>query len=440
MGAQGQTWFQVLEADGARVHVLPTRQFKTVTVKLTVRLPLTAERVTANALVPFVLRRGSRRLPTSQALARALEAMYGARLSVEVAKVGEVQLIEVKGEAVADPFLPGQTGGDAQLRALLQLLLEVLYDPATEGGCFVANYVDQERDILRRRIEGVINNKRQYAVHRLFEEMCQGEPFSLHRLGRLEDLGALTPQRLFEHYRKEVLGRRVEVAAVGPVEPARVAELVQQALERLTFRPQARLPEPPPRQGRDRDGAGQTRFVTEAQDVRQGVLSLGFRTGPDFASAQYPALLMYDGVLGGFPHSKLFVHVRERHSLAYFVYSRLEPTKGVLVISAGIDPSRRDQAMEIIDRQLAAMAAGEISPEELEATRMGTCRRLMVASDDPWSLLEGWSVGLVNGRQRPPDELLGELARVSRDMVVEVASAIRRDTVYFLTSRDGPGP
>ena len=432
-------WFTVQELAGVRVHVLPAPQFKTLTAKVTVRVPLTSDGVTANALVPFVLRRGTRRLPTVQAIARALESMYGARLSVDVGKVGEVQLLEVRGEAVADRFLPGQTHGHEQLRALVRLLFEVLYDPALEQDAFVASYVAQEKDVLRRRIEGLINNKRQYAVHRLYEEMCRGEPFALHRLGRLDDLPAIEAATLFEHYRRHVVPRPAELALVGPVELDRVAELTASVVSSLPFRPRPVLPDPPPRQATASDGrpgAG-LRQVAEAQDVRQEVLALGFRTEVDFRSTRYPALLMYSGVLGGFPHSKLFVNVRERHSLAYFVYSRLEPTKGIMVVSAGIDPSQRQKVLDVVDAQLADMAEGRIRDDELESTRRGTVRRLQVACDDPWALLDQWTVGMVNGYQRPASELIAEVERVRREDVVEAAAMVHRDTLYVLTGRPG---
>ncbi|HEY8486671.1 MAG TPA: insulinase family protein, partial [Limnochordales bacterium] len=330
MSYPGDGWFEVRELPGIRVHVLSTGQFKTISAKLAVRLPLHPPAVTANALVPFVLRRGTRRLPTSQAITRALESMYGARVHVEVGKVGEVQLVEVRGEAVADRFIPGGVAGSGQLESLLRLLLEVLYDPALQGDGFVPTYVHQERELLRRRIEGIINNKPQYAVYRLYEEMFRGEPFALHRLGRREDLEAIEPGSLFRHYLEQLVPRRAELAVVGPVAADEVAGLVQRLSGGLAFVPRAELADPPPCQV-DREPEPPPsgwREVSETQDVRQEVLALGFRTRVRFRSAQYPGLMLYNGLLGGFPHSRLFVHVRERHSLAYFAYSRLEPTKG----------------------------------------------------------------------------------------------------------------
>lgn len=452
----GYGWFETRELPGLRLHVLTTAKFKVETARLAVRLPLVREHVTANALVPFVLRRGTRRLPTLQAIARHLESLYGARVLVDVGKVGDTQLIELRGETVADAHLPGWRAGTRQLEALLRILFEMWLDPARSGdGRFVEEYVAQEKEILRRRIEGVINNKRQYALHRLVEEMFAGQPFALHRLGRLEDLPALDARALYRAYEERVLGAHADLLLVGSVDADTAAELAERVLREVGFRLPAaagdpamgaalRAAEGPTAPGGrpgggDGRAAGKPRMVTETQEVRQGVLALGYRTPVRFASPDYPALVVYNGVLGGFPHSKLFVHVRERNSLAYFVYSRLEPSHGALIVSAGIDPALKDRALAIIEEQLEAVRRGDVAPDELEATRRALVRRWRVSEDEPNALIDHYLTGLVNGRQRPLAELIEDVARVGRDQVVAAAERVTPDTFYFLASAEAAG-
>jgi hypothetical protein len=65
--------------NGINVFVFPTAKFKTTTVRLYLHHPLAAETVTRTALYPNVLRRGTRRLPSTRELARELESLYGTR-------------------------------------------------------------------------------------------------------------------------------------------------------------------------------------------------------------------------------------------------------------------------------------------------------------------------------------------------------------------------
>jgi predicted Zn-dependent peptidase len=173
-------------------------------------------------------------------------------------------------------------------------------------------------------------------------------------------------------------------------------------------------------------------------DVHQGHLVIGYRTAASFGDPDWPALLFANGVLGGFTHSKLFQNVRERASLAYFVYSNLEQTKGVLWISAGIDFADADRTLDIVGRQLEDMRSGHISEEEMENTRKALLREIAVMSDDLGSEVDFELLNLVNACRRTPSQLARDIAAVTRDDVVRASHGIALDTVYFLRG-DGEG-
>src|SRR5690606_22175963 len=245
-------------------------------------------------------------IPTrrSSDLARHLENLYGAEFAVDINKVGETQNIELFLDVANERFLPEQLG---MTEAALAFLGEVLLDPAMENGAFRREYVTQEAEALRRRIESLINNKPQYALNRLREEMCRDEPFGLHKYGNVDELRQVTAEELFNHYHHVLATSPVDVFVVGPVEPDRVTEWVK---ERLPL-PRGLVETPPAVAGPD-PPARSERTVFEEQPVQQGVLALGYRTGTRYPDGDYAALLMYNGLLGGFPHSKLFVNVRKR--------------------------------------------------------------------------------------------------------------------------------
>ncbi len=67
--------------------------------------------------------------------------------------------------------------------------------------------------------------------------------------------------------------------------------------------------------------------------------------------------LMYNGVLGGYPHSKLFTNVREKASLAYYASSRFDGHKGILTIQSGIEMANYEKAVDIIRKQLDSYGA-----------------------------------------------------------------------------------
>nr|WP_279401225.1 insulinase family protein [Piscibacillus salipiscarius] len=113
----------------------------------------------------------------------------------------------------------------------------------------------------------------------------------------------------------------------------------------------------------------QVNEITEKQKVQQAKLHLGYRTGITYRDSDYRTLQVFNGVFGAFPHSKLFLNVREKHSLAYYAASRLESNKGLMLVFSGIAPDKFDQAKEIIIQQHEDIKSGQISEDEIDQTK-----------------------------------------------------------------------
>src|SRR5690606_35380690 len=126
--------FQSIAVDeGFHLYVAPTEKFKTTSFKLVLRRSLDAYEHSLNAVLPFVLRRGTRRRPTSRDIARYMEELYGAQFSAEVGKIGETQLIELAAAVADERFLPERIG---TTEAAVAFLAEALLDPVLEDGAF----------------------------------------------------------------------------------------------------------------------------------------------------------------------------------------------------------------------------------------------------------------------------------------------------------------
>ncbi len=406
-----------------RVFHTPSRKFKTVTIRVYLHAPLRADVATRTAVVPHVLARGTRNLPTLGDLARRCEELYGAGLGAGVAKIGEAQSLYVGVEAVEDRFLPQAAKAIAGSVALLR---ELLLEPARDaGGLLRADVVAQEKENLAHRIQALINDKIRYSGMRLVEEMCRGEPFGLPASGRLEDLPQVDAAAVTARYDDLIANAPVDVFAVGG-DPSLGDELAA-AFGHLGGGgevPATTVGQAP----------AEPRRVTETQPVDQAKLNLGYRTPVTLGSPGHGAMVMYSGILGGFPHSKLFRNVREKASLAYYASSRYEPLKGLLVVAAGIEPQRHDDALRIIEEQVADMAAGRITREEFDQTRSGLRNRLRSAEDSPGAMIDMAAEESMVGAVRTLEQRLAAIDAVTDADVAAVARDVRLDTVYFLTS------
>ncbi len=426
-GAPEEGWRMRRLGPRLRLFQAEGDRFKTCTLRVYLHAPLQAGTVTATALVPHLLGRGCEGHPDLTAIQRRREQLYGASVGAGVGKAGEVQSVFLGLDAVADRYLPP---GSGVLAGAVDLLARLLLRPALDGeGRFPADIVAQEKENLGRRIRGLLNDKDLYANLRCIEAMCAGEPYALNGAGRLADLDGLGAAELTRRWRDLVEQAPIDIFAVGGGDG--LAELVGQALEPLAAGsptwPSTRVGTAP----------ASPRRIEEQEPMQQAKLCMGYRTGITRGHPLYAGMLLAAGILGGFPHSKLFRNVREKASLAYYAHAHWDSLKGVVLVASGIEPERYAQAEGIITAQVEDLAAGRFDVDELEFTRLGLTNGMRAVMDSPYAMIDAAEHQALAGPLRPLSQRIAEIAAAGREDVVAAARTIVLDTVYFLRGPEG---
>ena len=171
---------------------------------------------------------------------------------------------------------------------------------------FTEEFFQQERDFIIKEIKSIINDKYYYSLNRCFQEMCAEEPFGLYKLGRIEDHEKLTREEVYQQYQKIIQNNRILIFVIGDVDEQSVYEEIN---SEFNFKHQA-LKEY--NNTIIKKEVAEIKEVEERLNIEQGKLVLGFRTGITRKDELYYPLLMYNGILGSFPHSKLFQNVRRK--------------------------------------------------------------------------------------------------------------------------------
>lgn len=390
------------------------------------RADLQPETATEVAMLPYVLRHGTRALPSMRAINRHREELYGTTLGVNVLKLGEQQVLTFSLGLLGDAFLPASEG---ILEPGLRLLSDLLFDPHLPDGVFRQDAVAQEREKLRKFVEGLKNDKATYAAEACTRAMCAGEPYSVFEYGSLEDVEQVSAASLEARRRALLAGAPLDIYVAGAVDPQRALDLVAEL-----FQPQGRPAELPALRGTTPHPARRdaVRELREPMQVKQGKLCMGFRSEVRVGDPEYWDLFVMNGILGSFPHSKLFKNVREKEALCYDASSNYERFKGLMFISAGVEGENLAKARELCLAQLEAIRAGEIDELELEATRMSYFQAFQGLLDNPTSLINlDYSMSL-GGRSGAPDQAIAAIEAVTPDAIQAAAGRVYLDTVYTL--------
>lgn len=409
-----------------RLHVLPTKRFKTFAISLFAGLSLEEATVTPVALIPFVLRRGTAKLPETITFREKLDDLYGAGFGFDVYKRGDSQIVQFRMDVINDEFVSSDT---PLLAESLQFLGDVITDPLIDQNGFHQKYVDAEKTTLKKRLEAIVNDKIRYAAERCLEEMCADEPYRLHPLGKLAEIESITSSSLYDSYLQWLDNAALDLYVVGDTTLEEVTKLVASAFKLKDGSPSAystpNIHHP----------VKEVKQVTERMEVSQGKLNLGLRTGVGYVDDAYPAALMYNGILGGYPHSKLFLNVREKESLAYYAASRLDGHKGLCTIQSGIEFANYERAVVIIKEQLESMRQGKLSELEMNQTKAMISNHLRELQDSAYEMIAYDFNGVLTGKDRSAEQLLEQVQAVTAEDIVKVAEQVQLDTIYFLRDR-----
>ncbi|AEJ42987.1 EF-P 5-aminopentanol modification-associated protein YfmF [Alicyclobacillus acidocaldarius] len=424
--------FQTLDAGRCQVHTLLHPAFRTKELSLRFHLRMARNRVTEVAMLPAVWMNGTRSLPSYRQIALATDHLYGTHIRASISKRGGYHIVEV-GASVPD--VPGEDEAALVDRAL-DLVLSLALDHAIGAGGFAEAAVQREKELHRRRIRAVRDDKAAYALQRCHQIVCRGRPAGLPRLGFEEDVEALLPDRLYEVYQQVLAQAEVHAYAVGQFRDmaglaARVADRLAKA---LPTKPAMRADEV------DRDVVLPAELrdfeeVTEAEDAQQTQFDLAFASGVGFGDDEYPALVMMNGVFGGFAHSKLFMSIRERRSLAYSVWSFVDAATGLLTVYAGISADKRDEVRQILEAELEALRRGEIEASEWQETRATLRNQYQQMLDQPAMLIAWHHHAVIAGRDRTIPEMIESVDQVRPEDAAALATALRPVCLYVLEGR-----
>lgn len=410
---------------GEEVYLNSVRDEKFKSDRITVNFitPLNRKDATVNALVPFVLRKGCKSCPDFTELNRRLAKMYGAILDADVSKKGDCQIIEVLLQTADDKFA---INGEKMTEEGAKLLSDIVFDPnLDENGLFPEKDFELEREYLIDTINSDLNDKRTYAVHRAVEAEFEGEPFGISRYGYAEDAEKITGEELAAAWRSLVKTARIEIMFVGTGDPATVEKVFAKRLEAVEREPlSVKKASPVPYK--------EPKSIEEAMDIVQGKLVMGFRMGAPATEREKNAARVLSAIYGGTPFSKLFMNVREKLSLCYYVISNFERGSGVMLVDCGIEFESREAAQAEILRQLDCICRGEITEEELANTKLIMKNGLGSVGDYLGGLDNWYMTCVLDDLVLTPEEDAAEIDKITAKEVVAMAKRAKLSTVFFL--------
>ena len=396
-----------------KIKKIETKKFKTNVYALYLTIPLTKENVTYNALIPTVLKRGCEKYNNQLEISKKLEEMYDATFGIGITKVGNNEVLKFYLESLNNNYLPNN---EDLSKTSIEMLLNIVMNPYLVNGKFDDDYVEQEKENLKKVIESRKDNKDTYATNRLLEEMFKEEPYGLYKFGNIDEIDNITSKKLYEKYKELIKNSEKYLYIVGDVENLNIESYnIDEKEITISKEFPVKISE-------------KENVVKEQMDVTQGKLVIGLNT----PNNKQEVIALYNTILGKGANSKLFLNVREKEGLAYSAGSTYLKRNNAIIISTGIEVSKYNKAVEVIKNQLKDMEDGNITEKEMKDAKQFINAGLNLINESSENMIEYRFDKDLYNEEIDIEKYRKKIEEIKKEDIVKVAKQIKIDTIYFL--------
>ncbi len=182
---------------------------------------------------------------------------------------------------------------------------------------------------------------------------------------------------------------------------------------------------------KDEPKFGSKKLAVKFKETEQAHLILAW-PGFELRHKKRPVLSLLSVIMGGNMSSRLFVEVREKQGLGYYVRSEVDfyHHTGSFGAAAGVDPKRTHQALEIMMNEFYLLADGKkpITAKELNRAKEFLAGQTALSLEDSRSVAQWFGLkDVLLDKVETPEESLAKIKAVSLDQVNQLVQELIKD-------------
>ena len=303
---------------------------------------------------------------------------------------------------------------DRHLETALDVMADMVFSPTFAD-------LETEREVVLEEI-AMLEDTPQDLVHDLLSEaIFAGDPLGRQVIGRADVISSVSKRALASYHRQMYTAGNILLAAAGNLEHEHLLELLERAAHQRVEPPEARtrvrkplVKSPPP-------GLRFQRKDTEQYHVCVGGIGVSRTDRRRFAAS------LLDAILGGSASSRLFQEIREKRGMAYSVYSFASQytDTGLVGVYVGTREENLEACFEIVAREVADIAAGNVHDGELTRAKENLKGRIVLSMESTSNRMSRLGKSLITDTELLTlDRIIAEIDAVEASGIAELAAML----------------
>jgi len=284
---------------------------------------------------------------------------------------------------------------------------------------FEAQEIEREKGVVIEELNMYLDTPTAY-VSELFEDLLyKDQPAGWRIVGEKENIISFNRDKVVDYYKTHYSNQNTVICIAGDINQKKIVQKMetyfgksknQQSLSKLAVKEYQSKPE----------------ILLHHKKTDQTHFCLGVRTYDMFDQRKY-ALTLMAVILGGNMSSRLFISVRERNGLGYYVHTSVDATTdtGYLVTQSGIKNDSLEKAISLVLSEYRDLKNKKITAKELKKAKdylRGSMSLSLDATDAQASFYASQEV--MNEKLMSPEEKMKMIDKISINDIKIVAEDI----------------
>ena len=408
-----------------KLHMIKTNKFKTVNVKVVFSKLAKKEEITVQNFLSDIMTYSCSKYKTQKEFSIAMQELYAMSIFSSSYRIGKLYNTDINAT-----FLNEKYTEEGMFEKSLELLKDVIFSPNIETNSFEQTSFNIIKQASLNQIKSVKESLRKYSLIKMLESMGQDEVFSYHGYGYIDDLEKITKESLYEYYLNFINKSKVDIYVLGDIDFEKTKKLINKMFKFSTLK-----------MSNTDLSITHNKFrkvpkeVFEDLNISQSKLSIGCKVDEMSDYERNYCLPIYSMILGGGSSSKLFVNVREKNSLCYYISASANKLDNILFITSGIAVENYDKCIKLVKQELKNMEKGKITEEELEKAKIQYMTLLDELYEDPYQIISFYySMQVLNKDDYKKRK--ESIRNVGFEDIKRVSKKIHLDTIFLLKGND----
>ncbi|MBF0450361.1 MAG: insulinase family protein [Candidatus Magnetomorum sp.] len=298
----------------------------------------------------------------------------------------------------------------------LEKIIDILFDILLSS-TFDPQEIDRERQVILQELRMLEDDPDDYVNYLTGKAYWGDHPMGRSILGTRESIQSFDSATIRSYFRQRYSPEKIVIALAGKLNHDPIVERLEKAFGRIPAQENTIERQPP---------APVSKKTVQYRDLEQVHVCLGGKGYSLESSKRYPFSLL-NVILGGNMSSMLFQEIRERHGLAYTVYSSplMFTDSGMQTIFMALEPSKVKEALSLVHQTLDRLINTEISESTLSEAKEYAKATIQLSEESINNqMVRLAQTELFYGRYIPIEEIIKYIDRVTPVEIQSMAQDI----------------